>query len=211
MLKTLILFLTLTLSFVGLSQTQTLQFNYTGAMQTWIVPQCVTSIQVVAAGAKGGGAVGGNGARITATIAVTPGQTLRIYVGGQGSCGNNSGGWNGGGTGYASNPANATYNSCGGGGATDLRIGGAALANRVIVAGGGGGKGGGSTTTTAGGTANCNNGGKQIAVTLKEKESIENERKDECKDTMCPAVISNDKSCSAIKAVCKNSICELAY
>ena len=159
MLKTLILFLVLTLSFVGLSQTQTLQFNYTGAMQTWIVPQCVTSIQVVAAGAKGGGAVGGNGARITATIAVTPGQTLRIYVGGQGSCGNNSGGWNGGGTGYASNPANATYNSCGGGGATDLRIGGAALANRVIVAGGGGGKGGGSTTTTAGGTANCNNGG----------------------------------------------------
>ena len=40
---------------------------------------------------------------------------------------------------------------------------------------------------------------------------LENERKDECKDTMCPAVISNDKSCSAIKAVCKNSICELAY
>ena len=130
------------LFFISLSQTQTVTFNYTGAVQTWVVPPCVTSINVVAAGAKGGGAVGGNGARITATIAVTPGQTLNIYVGGMGTCGNNSGGWNGGGTGYASNPANVTYNSCGGGGATDIRIGGTALANRVIVAGGGGGKGG---------------------------------------------------------------------
>jgi|688.fasta_scaffold00017_23 hypothetical protein len=146
------------LFFISLSQTQTVTFNYTGAVQTWVVPPCVTSINVVAAGAKGGGAIGGNGARITATIAVTPGQTLNIYVGGMGTCGNNSGGWNGGGTGYASNPANVTYNSCGGGGATDIRIGGTALANRVIVAGAGGGKGGGSNTNTPGGGALCNNG-----------------------------------------------------
>lgn len=144
--------------FLGFSQSQTVTFNYTGTLQTWVVPPCVTSINVVAAGAKGGGAVGGNGARITGTINVTPGQTLNIYVGGMGTCGNNSGGWNGGGTGYASNPANATYNSCGGGGGTDLRIGGTALANRVIVAGGGGGKGGGSNTTIPGGGALCNNG-----------------------------------------------------
>jgi gliding motility-associated-like protein len=138
------------------SQT-TVTFNYTGAVQTWIVPPCVYTINVVAAGAKGGGNIGGNGARITANIAVTPGQVLNIYVGGMGSCGNNSGGWNGGGTGYASNPANAAYNSCGGGGATDLRIGGTALVNRVIVAGGGGGKGGGSSPV-CGGSANCNVG-----------------------------------------------------
>jgi hypothetical protein len=140
------------------SQQQTVTFNYTGALQTWVVPQCVTSINVIAAGAKGGGSVGGNGARITGTLTVTPGQTLNIYVGGMGTCGNNSGGWNGGGTGYASSPANVTYNSCGGGGASDIRIGGTALANRVIVAGGGGGKGGGSNTTTPGGSAACNNG-----------------------------------------------------
>ena len=139
------------------AQSQT--FNYTGNVQTWTVPPCVTSINVIVAGAKGGGNIGGNGARISATIAVTPGQILNIYVGGQGSCGNNSGGWNGGGTGFASNPANANYNSCGGGGASDIRIGGTALGNRVIVAGGGGGKGGGSTTTTSGGVSNCNNGG----------------------------------------------------
>jgi len=122
------------------------------------VPPCVTQINVTAAGAKGGGAVGGNGAVISATLTVTPGQTLNIYVGGMGSCGNNSGGWNGGATGFASNPANVSYNSCGGGGASDIRIGGNALANRVMVAGGGGGKGGGSTTTIQGGASNCNNG-----------------------------------------------------
>lgn len=137
---------------------QSVTFNYTGAMQTWTVPPCVTSINVIVAGAKGGGGAGGNGARITATLTVTPGQVLNIFVGGAGSCGNNSGGWNGGATGWASNPANASYNSCGGGGASDIRIGGTALANRVIVAGGGGGKGGGSTTTTSGGGATCNNG-----------------------------------------------------
>ena len=146
----------LLVAYNGYSQSVT--FNYTGAMQTWTVPPCVTSINVIAAGAKGGGGGGGNGARITATLAVTPGQVLNIFVGGQGNCGNNSGGWNGGATGWASNPANATYNSCGGGGASDIRIGGTALANRVIVAGGGGGKGGGSTTTTGGGAANCTNG-----------------------------------------------------
>lgn len=139
------------------SQSQTVNFNYTGSVQTWVVPPCVTSINVVVAGAKGGGANGGNGARISATLNVTPGQTLNIYVGGQGSCGNNSGGWNGGGTGYASNPANLAYNSCGGGGATDIRIGGTTLANRVIVGGGGGGKSGGSNSV-AGGPANCANG-----------------------------------------------------
>ena len=136
---------------------QTINFTYTGSVQTWIVPPCVTSINVVVAGAKGGGNTGGNGARITSTLSVTPGQTLNIYVGGMGTCGNNSGGWNGGGTGFASNPANANYNSCGGGGASDIRIGGNALTNRVIVAGGGGGKNGGSTTV-AGGSALCNNG-----------------------------------------------------
>jgi hypothetical protein len=139
----------------SLSQTQT--FNYTGTVQTWTVPPCVTSINIVAAGAKGGGASGGNGARISATLSVTPGQVLNIRVGGQGSCGNNSGGWNGGGTGHASNPANAAYNSCGGGGASDIRIGGNALTNRVIVAGGGGGKSGGSNSV-GGGSANCLNG-----------------------------------------------------
>ncbi|MBM3419109.1 MAG: hypothetical protein FJY17_09360, partial [Bacteroidetes bacterium] len=60
----------------GLLLSQTVTFNHTGAVQTWIVPPCVTSINVIVAGAKGGGANGGAGARITGTLAVTPGQTL---------------------------------------------------------------------------------------------------------------------------------------
>ncbi len=152
-LSTLFSFILSSFSVLG----QSVTFNYTGAMQTWTVPPCVTSINVIVAGAKGGGNTGGNGARISATLNVTPGQVLNIYAGGQGGCGNSSGGWNGGGTGWASSPANSAYNSCGGGGASDIRIGGTALANRVIVAGGGGGKSGGSGNV-AGGAANCNNG-----------------------------------------------------
>ena len=37
---------------------QSITFNYTGAVQTWTVPPCVFTINVVVAGAKGGGANG---------------------------------------------------------------------------------------------------------------------------------------------------------
>ena len=101
MIKTLTLFILITFSLVAPNfQSQTVQFNYTGSMQSWVVPPCVYTINVVIAGAKGGGTNGGNGARITANIAVTPGQTLYIYCGGMGNLGSNSGGWNGGGTGH---------------------------------------------------------------------------------------------------------------
>lgn len=136
---------------------QTFTFNFTGVQQQWTVPAGVTSVTFVVAGAKGGGANGGNGATITKNCySVTPGQILYIRVGGMGSQGSNSGGWNGGGTGHNST-GSATYRSWGGGGASDIRIGGTALANRVIVAGGGGGRGGGSSPV-CGGAANCNNG-----------------------------------------------------
>lgn len=131
-------------------------FNFTGSAQTWTVPPCVTTISVEVAGAKGGGVNGGNGARLNANIAVTPGQVIQINIGGMGGQGTNSGGWNGGGTGHNSNtlPTRASF---GGGGASDIRINGTALANRVIVAGGGGGRSGGSGPV-CGGNAICNNG-----------------------------------------------------
>jgi gliding motility-associated-like protein len=147
----------LTQSNNALAQSQTATFNYTGSMQTWVVPPCVTSINITVAGAKGGGANGGLGATLTGTLDVTPGQTLNIFVGGVGLNGNNSGGWNGGGTGFASTDGNVNYNSWGGGGATDIRIGGTSLAERVIVAGGGGGRSGGSSPVCGGG-ASCNDG-----------------------------------------------------
>ena len=132
---------------------QTVTFNYTGAVQNWTVPPCVTSITVTARGADGGGANGGNGASVTGTLAVTPGQILQIRVGGSGTC--PTSGYNGGGIGRNAN--SVTNGSCGGGGATDLRIAPYALATRVIVAAGGGGMGGG-TTDGIGGVGGCANG-----------------------------------------------------
>lgn len=118
-------------------------FGYTGALQTWVVPTGVTSIFAVAYGGGGGARYGTTdqaaGAYSAATIAVTPGETLNFYVGGQGTIGDDfgstaAGGWNGGGDGGES--------GAGGGGATDIRQGGTALTDRVLVAGGGGGAGG---------------------------------------------------------------------
>ncbi len=115
-------------------------FNYTGAVQTWIVPVGVTSATFNVQGAQGGtgaSSAGGMGGSATATIAVTPGATVSIFVGGAG--GNAAGGFNGGGNGVSG----GLEAGAGGGGATDIRIGGiAGLSDRVLVAGGGGGGGG---------------------------------------------------------------------
>ena len=150
-------------SAAGTSGTQTL--SYTGAQQTFTVPAGVNSISIEAYGAEGGttrsgnGNLSGKGAYAKGNLAVTPGQTLYVYVGGQGGGAYNSvlegGGWNGGG--------HSNGSGDGGGGASDVRVGGTALTNRVIVAGGGGGNGwysyaggdgGGLTGVTGGNTTN---------------------------------------------------------
>lgn len=110
----------------------TVSFSFNGNMQTWVVPSCVTAIQVDARGAQGGtnNGTGGLGGRVQATLTVTPGETLYIYVGGQPNP-FASAGYNGGGAGLGSGG--------GGGGGTDIRRGGMTLVDRVLVAGGGGG------------------------------------------------------------------------
>ena len=80
---------------------------------------------------------GGLGGRVTATLSVTPAQTLYLYVGQQGSWSASSpygAGYNGGGAGGYS-----SYYGGGGGGGTDIRVGGTNFSNRIIIAGGGGG------------------------------------------------------------------------
>ncbi len=143
---------------------QPVTFSYTGAVQTYTVPPCVTSVAVTAAGAKGGGAVtaagnliapfGGNGATVNGLIIVTPGQSLEIWVGGSGN--GTTAGFNGGGLGKTANGAN--FASFGGGGASDIRVAPYGLANRVIVAAGGGGAGGGDFTLNSGGNGGCQTG-----------------------------------------------------
>ncbi len=126
----------------GYGQTP-ITFTYTGSIQPYTVTPGTFSIVVDAIGPKGGTNAsygpsrGGYGGRLQCTIATTPGQVLYLFVGQAGTdntcCSGGAGGWNGG-------AAGSQY-GCGGGGATDIRIDGTALSNRIIVAGGGGGAG----------------------------------------------------------------------
>lgn len=138
---------TVVFSFVLQAQT-TETFNFTGAPVYWEVPPCVDTIDVVMAGGRGGGNLGGNGAVLTGRLPVTAGQILEFRVGGQGQC--PASGWNGGGNSFAGiGPA------CGGGGASDIRVAPYALGNRISVAAGGGGQGGGTPNTQFGGQGGC--------------------------------------------------------
>lgn len=106
-------------------------FAYTGGQQVFTAPTNGTyKLQVW--GAQGGyrsnTVYGGKGGYATGNITLEEGETVYIYVGGAGR----SGGYNGGGS------RSGYY---GGGGATDIRIQGTSLYNRVIVAGGGGSDG----------------------------------------------------------------------
>lgn len=129
-------------------------FSYTGARATFTVPAGVTTLRVTLFGANGGidridggafGTGGGAGHIIQALVNVIPGQTLYVRVGGTGGAGSYSGGSIGGVGGYngggAGGPQTTLGNAGGGGGgATDLRLVGDALSDRILVAGGGSGE-----------------------------------------------------------------------
>ncbi|MFY7908867.1 MAG: 3-coathanger stack domain-containing protein [Emticicia sp.] len=139
---------------ISASKPITETFNFTGNLQTFIVPAGVTEIDIAAKGAQGGrnqaGILGGLGGLASGKLAVTPGQTLYIYVGGQN-------GYNGGGTAGSSTCTSAIGGN--GGGASDIRLGGTALTDRVIVAGGGGGAGGNRLSGCGRGTGGGGGGG----------------------------------------------------
>ena len=125
------------------SASVTYSYYYTGTVQSFTVPYGVTTITVQAYGAQGGEGWynGGLGGYVSASLKVTPGQVLYLYVGGAGSSSyynaHPSGGYNGGGYGSA-NACSGWYGG-GGGGATDIRTTSGVLASRIVVAGGGGG------------------------------------------------------------------------
>jgi hypothetical protein len=146
-----------------------IQFSYTGSNQTWIVPDGIYYITIQAYGGKGGdfssSCTGGYGGYASGILQVTPGETIYVYVGGSGTtvnsyvgyCAFYSGGWNGGGG------SNSWGDLGTGGGASDIRLGGTSLSNRIIVAGGGGGCTDASyesgSSTGAGGGLTGQNGG----------------------------------------------------
>ncbi|NBP29730.1 MAG: hypothetical protein EBV23_09160, partial [Flavobacteriia bacterium] len=154
-------------------------FNFTGAPQTFTAPVTGTYTFDVY-GARGGNVTsyyptnGGLGGRAQGSMTLTAGQVINVYVGGQGqdrlgnhpygNCTFVPGGWNGGGANRSAG------NGTPGGGGSDIRVGGNALANRVIVAGGGGGcgwsyaaGGHGGGLTGNNGTNSPNSGGTQVS------------------------------------------------
>ncbi len=134
-------------------------FGYTGAPQTFTVPEGVCELTVDAFGAAGGdafyGSPGGRGGEVIATVPVTPGDALTIDVGGAGTGGDANvrtparGGYGGGGQPGAFNeeriPGNGTVGG-GGGGATKVSL----ALEPLIIAGGGGGGAGSFTDVSAG-------------------------------------------------------------
>jgi hypothetical protein len=119
-------------------------FKFTGGPQSFSVPKGVRRLHIIAWGAAGGG--GSPGGYEDAWIPVRSGELLGIFVGGKGSegkgCRGGDGGYNGGAHGgYTHTYCNGTP-GWGGGGASDVRDGGAGagLDKRLIVAGGGGGQ-----------------------------------------------------------------------
>jgi hypothetical protein len=122
-------------------------FNFTGAQQNFVVPPGVTQVTVEAFGAQGGtgfnsGGAGANGGSVTATISVTPGESLAVFVGGAGGAGGNSAG----GAGGNSGGCGGTYGGGAGGGG---QYGGGGGGGDCQSANGGGG---GSSFTVAGAT-----------------------------------------------------------
>ncbi|MFB0630570.1 Ig-like domain-containing protein [Streptomyces sp. AB3(2024)] len=140
----------------------TCTFNYTGSADSFTVPAGVTQVGFDAKGASGGagtslfnpGGTGAAGAEVTGSLAVTPGQTLQVNVGGAGGNGTQggspgTGGFNGGANGGGTVDGQNTGG--GGGGASDVRSGTFDLASRQVTAGGGAGGGGGGGDGVGGG------------------------------------------------------------
>ena len=111
-------------------------FDYTGSVQSISLQPGKYQFEVW--GAQGGksdhGVAGGNGGYSVGTLLIDKPSILYVYVGQMGQ--RILGGFNGGGNGH-----NTNSDSAGGGGATDIRLNGQNLSDRIIVAGAGGGSG----------------------------------------------------------------------
>jgi hypothetical protein len=127
-------------------------FQFTGGVQSFTVPTGVTQLEIEVWGAQGGANWVNNtnfGGYTKGTLAVTPGEVLQIFVGGQPTT--TAGGYNGGGAGDGAGK--------GGGGGTDVRRAPYSLNDRIVVAGGGGGAGYWNNLHVVGGVGGGLNGG----------------------------------------------------
>ena len=109
-----------------------LNFAHTGNLQSWTVPNGVTTIRLEAAGAEGGYSndgpcyQGGLGATVAGDFSVSPGETLQIIVAGKGT--------DDFGTVIGTGGGGATFIARGSNGFSDFVAG-----NILLIGGGGGG------------------------------------------------------------------------
>jgi hypothetical protein len=136
-------------------------FFYTGSAQTFTIEPCMGPITFEVIAGSGGDAnavEGGNGGKVEGTMSFTPGDVLYLNVGAEGT----SESIDADGT-YVGSGGVFSYSACGlagtGGGASDIRLNGELLSDRIIVAGGGGGAGGNGGTPTPGGAGGGLEGG----------------------------------------------------
>ena len=116
---------------------ETVTFNYTGAMQAFIAPKDGT-YDLLLYGASSTSEYSDGSTCVTGQVVLKEGEVLYVYVGGAGD--GDAGGWNGGGNGAILYDSQGVYvKVSAGSGATDIRRGGTDLSNRILVAGGGGG------------------------------------------------------------------------
>jgi hypothetical protein len=139
-------------------------FTSQGCGQLWIVPNGVSSMQIMAVGASGGaggngGAPGGTGDQVTQTVSVLHGQAFDVCVNyGGGTTGASGGGGVGGGASGVSLGADFSQPVVvaaggGGGGAGGTFGGGGGTGGNVGASGGNGSAGGGAGGAAGGGSA----------------------------------------------------------
>lgn len=130
-------------------------FNYSGTIDSWIVPPGITSVTIEARGAQGGyntssTTTSGLGASMIGTFAVTPGTQLNILVGQQPS---SSGGNGGGGGTFVTDAANNPLVVAGGGGGSSQGDDSADKHGQITTNGGTGAGGGGTGGSNGSGGA----------------------------------------------------------
>jgi uncharacterized protein (TIGR02145 family) len=127
--------------------TATFTYSYSGSSYTILLNPGVYTLTCYGAKGANSTAQGGYGGMVEGDYVTSAKVTAYVFVGGMGQRFNGAGSGGSVGSGIKSGAASGAT----GGGASDVRVKGADLGNRIIVAGGGGGGGGrGSDTETAG-------------------------------------------------------------
>ena len=104
-------------------------FQFSGSIQRLEIPEGTNSARFELFGGQGGDAsYGGLGGLLRATLTLDASTEVYLVIGGAGFDNDQLNGFNGG----------ASEGGLAGGGATDIRIGGQSLSDRLLVAGGGG-------------------------------------------------------------------------